>query len=182
MKSSQNNLGELRDSFRLPDGSSIYSAECIAIIKALILIKNCCDEREFVIYSDSLSCLLAIQNLQVRNRLICEAINILHSLATEYDRIVHICWVPGHVGIGGNEAADKAAKTALSGEAVDIRIPHTDFRQVISNYINDKWQSMWAEAQVDHQNDLYRAHPFLPYRYNASGLTRKEERVIARLQ
>jgi hypothetical protein len=46
---------------RLPSCSSVYTAECKAILMAYDIIENSC-EKSFVICSDSLSCLQALSN------------------------------------------------------------------------------------------------------------------------
>ena len=56
---------------RLPDNSSIFSAEAHAIILCLDFIDRY-DFNRFVVFSDSLSCLQAIHNARWSNPLICE--------------------------------------------------------------------------------------------------------------
>ena len=40
--------------------------------------------------------------------------------------IVNFCWIPSHIGIHGNDEADRAAKSAL--ETVKFKIPCTDLK------------------------------------------------------
>ena len=52
-------------------------------------------------------------------------------------------WVPGHVGISGNSAADSAAEAVIGGNASDDYIPFSDLKPRLNNYITELWQTEW---------------------------------------
>ena len=166
------------EAFRLPDGSSIFTAESSAISQALQYVQSNPDISEAAIFSDSLSCLEALLGLQTRNPLTTEILNLLHFIQS-IPKTVHLCWIPGHVGIRGNEAADKAAKDALEISEDDIRvtkIPHSDFRPFVRKYCYDLWQTWWDRGA----SSMYPTHPVLPYKFTTACLTRNEEWVYTR--
>ena len=163
---------------RLPNNTSIFTAEAFALAHATEVIKRINNSNEFVIYTDSLSCVRALQHRKLDNQYIRHTANRLHILH-QSGKTVSVCWIPGHAGIVGNEKADCAAKASLEDDhenAIRIFQPHTDSRQYIKQYVQRIWKIAWD--QVD--NDLHRVHPILPYVYEAS-LSRHEERVLARL-
>ena len=68
------------------------------------------------------------------------------------------CWVLSHVGIRGNELADKAAKTALKGRKINITLPFTDFRPTIKQYLRKQWSDFWL---LQTENKLQVVQPAL---------------------
>ena len=56
---------------------------------------------------------------------------------------VFFLWTPGHIGIPGNERADKAAREALQLDIFRMPLPWTDFKPKIKQLIQAKWQENW---------------------------------------
>ena len=97
---------------RLPNGSSISSAEFRAILLALNIADMSVNER-ILILSDSLSCLQSIDNQKLNHPLILEIVTVVHRLTLNGKQLVFM-WLPSHAGLAGNVAADAAAKAALN--------------------------------------------------------------------
>ena len=125
-------------SMRLPDSSSIFTAEIWAIITALEEIKNA-SESKFILFTDSLSCLQALLYMKLEHPLIGMAIRKCVFLNIANKDII-FCWVPSHVGIKGNEKADSAVKSALDLPHAQVGVPYTDFKHLISQYIFSTWK------------------------------------------
>jgi hypothetical protein len=62
---------------RLPNHASVFSAEAIAILLALDIISQS-TEQDFLIVSDSLSCVIAVENRNLENPLVVEILKRLH--------------------------------------------------------------------------------------------------------
>mgnify|MGYP001164295061 CR=1 FL=1 len=88
------------------------------------------------------------------------------------------CWLPGHVGIQGNEVADGAAKASLNMQPADAKVPYTDSKPLINKYVHDKWQSQW-NLQIE--NKLHEIKPIISSESVQSFRSvRREEVVLAR--
>ena len=163
-----------RSKLRLPDGASIFSAEIKAIQLALNFITTR-TENKFIIFTDSLSVLQALTNRKWDHPLIQEVLLKHHTLCKEKSLV--FCWVPSHVGIRGNEEADRAAKASLELHQSSIKLPYTDFKPNINVYIKDTWQSSWNEAIF---NKLHAIMPTLGEWHSGNRTVRREEVVLAR--
>ena len=104
-----------------------------AIDLALDFINDCNSCNKFVIFSDSLSVLLALNHTISKNQQI-QNILLKHHSISEKKTIVY-CWVPSRVGIYGNEQVDKKAKESLSLEQTDFKIPFVNFKPFINEYV-----------------------------------------------
>ena len=134
--------GNITLSSRLPNDSSIFTAEAQAIILALNIIKESTNH-QFYIFSDSLSCLQAIANMKLTNPQILKILETHNELSLE-NKLVKFCWVPSHVGIERNEAADAAATTGINHPFDEtIRIPYSDLKCKVRQHYQDILQNKW---------------------------------------
>ena len=83
-------------------------------------------------------------------------------------------WVPGRVGIRGNEAAGRATKEALEKEPTDDLMPFSDLKPLTAKYIHQVWQKEWDEA-ITVSNKLHDILPKLSDKLLAFCNTRKED-------
>ena len=102
--------GELYQ-FRLPNNFSIFFAE----LKSINHIEQDISWR-YIICTDSLSAMQALEGEKTDNPLIVSLLEKLSRLCERADIV--FCWLPSHIGMSGNEEADKAAKDALSPDVL----------------------------------------------------------------
>jgi len=135
---------------QLPNSVSVYTAELYAILLALNELSKQ-QHKYYLLFSNSLSSLNSIANKKLEHPKTLQILLKYHNLFTRSFNII-FCWLPSHVGISGNEQADKAAKSALNKPILRIPIPYTDLKPIINKYIHNKWQQTW---NVQTQNKLH---------------------------
>lgn len=124
-------LGDTSRAFTLPKHASVFTSELVAIIKALCYIEVD-NGNSYLILSDSLSSLIALRMLYPSNALVQEILQRV-TVLTESGTTITFCWIPGHVGIAGNERADAAAKRAAQRPSTRrFPVPARDFYSTIS--------------------------------------------------
>ena len=126
-------------SYRLRDGCSIFTAEVEAIDKALKYVKVSSVER-FVIFSDSMSVLQAIESQESKNPLVNRVLQTCQEILSN-GKFITFCWIPSH---RGNEDADRAAKDAISkAQPAHFELPCTDVFIKIQPFVSSLWQKRW---------------------------------------
>ena len=131
----------------LHKSASVFTAELYAILAALTLTFTLPDKKEFTIISDSLSSLEAIQNLSPENQIVCRIRKHLHNLK-KMGKEIKLIWVPGHIGIPGNERADRRANASAKQTSYSstLQLSLQDFKFVVKNYFLKKWQDSWHQT------------------------------------
>jgi hypothetical protein len=113
------------------------------------------NDRNVVIFSDSLSSLMSIEGKHSSSRpnLIKEILEKYNEIA---DRTVLLVWIPSHVDITGNETADSLAKSALGHQTVDreVKFEASELNELTNKYINIKWQEMWNNSKTGKFNKV----------------------------
>jgi ribonuclease HI len=155
---------------------SIFSAEIRALELALNEIDKSEDEKH-IIYSDSKSALQALEDRWTTNPLLRRVLELHTNIRKS--KLVIFCWVPSHVGIKGNEAADQAAKTALDSPVSDPAIPAVDWLPIATQYIKTQRKDQWDKIQT---NKLKEIIPNLLDHHQIQCNNRRDEVVMTRLR
>ena len=166
---------------RLPENSTIFAAEATTISLPLNYYQHMgLVHHDVVVYSDSMSCLQAIEGEDTENPFIFHIMNLLWSLSDKGTH-VHFCWVPSNCGIDGNESVDQLTKETLVQDIDPLANAHyTDMKPLVNSYFQKLVQTKW-DVPV-HGRDLYLVKPTLGPPKKFQHLTRAEEVVITRLR
>ena len=151
----------------------MYTSELYAIKYALISIESRC-LKDTIIYSDSRSAIEAIRSYCPRNALVCNIQFLLHNLIKKRISVV-LCWIPGHVGLEGNEKADKAAKEAITFPKLTEDLPVEDIKIHVKNIVNNNWQQEWQNCP---QQNKLRAIKETVKAWNSSSQSKRRDEVI----
>ncbi|GFT26116.1 RNase H domain-containing protein [Trichonephila clavipes] len=130
--------------FRIRDECSVFQAELLCIAQAVSWIcNNEILSLNFLICSDSLSSLCALNNIYSQNKLIVKThinLDFLRSRGVQ----VFFSFVRGHTGIYGNERADWLAKEATKlRDLVPTSIPKSYHKKVFKEKIISEWNNLY---------------------------------------
>ena len=159
----------------LPGNASIFTAELQALKMAFNIVKNC-DWDRFIIFTDSLSSLQALDSNYCYHPFIQDILKLFNDCFLANKKVV-LAWVPNPVGIKGNETADELAKQALNFNVLDLKVPYTDLKVNVNSVFKQKWQAQWNACP---DNKLFQINPTVGDFYVWTGLSCREEIVITR--
>lgn len=136
---------------RISDGSTVYTGELSAIRLAFEYIRRVSPslvERKFAIFTDSLSVVASFQTGKSKTKpnMLTEAIESLHGTDSE----VTLIWVPSHIGIPGNERADRLANLGANVKEVgwNVGCELQDAYSQADRYVTEHWQNEWESANT----------------------------------
>ena len=161
---------------RLAHATSSMKPELAAIILALTWIDQLDLYTGAVIFSDSLSGLMAIKNAKDDN-FINEVLTLITFLRFK-NIIVSFEWIPAHCGLKHNETVGYYAKLGLSSQIQIFNKPtFLEEKDKIIQKANKVWQQRWQDSHYF----LKQFQPLVSTKFSIS-LTRREENIIHRLR
>lgn len=178
------NTGEGK-SYNIKSPVSIKATEIVAIWMAIKegLHMQC---NNIAIFSDSLSSILAINSCKLlKNKKYYEKL-ILNLVKENPSVNIAIIWIPSHVGLQGNEEADKLAKIGTEGNdysyTIEIKLDPAECINIIDNQIFNKWTEEYENC-VDKGKHLKAilGKPFRIPWFKNSNLSHKNIKLINRL-
>ena len=149
----------LEQSTPLPKGTTIFTAEAMAITEAVThSIYNIrqnhriLPDTAFHIYSDNLACLHSLRNPYSPPHAHLFVPTLIQSTTTPSQ--VTFCHVPAHTNISGNEKADSLANQGAALSHTVIELPKSDLKEINKTNIKQKVDThsaeIWARFLTDH--------------------------------
>lgn len=169
--------GAFTKALRMDSMASIFSAEIYGVSLAIehIMSNNIL---KAILFVDSQSVIQALSSrLPTKNLLVLHVRSKINR-ALQLGRTIRFCWVPSHVGIPGNEQADKLAASAKD-LAASFGLPYQDLRPLWKKALLKTWQSEW---DVECNNKLHVIKPVLALWESSFRKERRLEVLLCRLR
>ncbi|ELU15698.1 hypothetical protein CAPTEDRAFT_201116 [Capitella teleta] len=125
----------------------LYSPKAYEFIKGYLCLPS----------SRTIRSLTALSNCDITHPYLLSILTKQNNLVRKGKLVVFI-WCPSHVGILGNEVADRLAKQALVMPVTKLPLPHTDYKSPIRSYVKSLWQNEWDEET---DNKLHSIQPVI---------------------
>ena len=169
---------------RISDNLTVFTSELIAIklcLKWITENSTLLHNRNIVIYSDSLSSIISLENnsSSTRSNLVGEILKMFNYIQ---NKCVTLAWIPSHVNIRGNECADILAKSSILNNKIDceVTMEQAEMHELIDKFIIKKWQEQWSKSQTGRQYKL--VEPNVSCKIKLECLNRNKENKLTRMR
>jgi len=154
--------------------ASVFTAELMAIREAIThgMSQNW---HSFTVITDSRSSVQAINKYNSNNVIV----QTIQDMIIDNNLKLELCWVPSHVGVPMNEAADVGARQASKRPPTITMIPRNDLKSQIRKISLSKWKNGW---QAVDNNKLRTVMEELTPLTNCSCSNREWERALCRMR
>ena len=136
-----------QNQFKLPDTSSVYQAELLAIQAAARALYYLPQARFVKIFVDSQAAIKALDMETLTSATVRQTVMALNK-APDHIRRISISWVKAHIGTTGNEAADQQAKSGCtSDQLIYIPPPLSYLKSRVDDFFLTSWKQFWTTSQ-----------------------------------
>ena len=170
-----------------PCGSfcSNNDAEKLAIHQTLLQINNSFEtdpqtRTGIAIFTDSLSTLQKLENGTDASKEINDIKRKISSIITQHKIELHLQWIPSHIGLKGNEAADQLAKRGASLPQPENPVPYETVCRMVKSNLQEEWLNSWATGTT--ARNVYRYMNGPRPRDDLNKLPRREQSIIFQLR
>lgn len=169
---------------RLPNGTTILTAELLAIQSALQFLESTeVKNKDVAVITDSLSAAnLLLNNRHNHSSTKSEIMGLVTSLHTKRRVTIHFVWVPGHVGLPGNEKVNNLARRAAEKQVIDTsqQISLMEIQQNIDNIVEAEWQQQYNISAT--ARGYKQLEPAINRKIKFTNNNRRKETIITRLR
>jgi ribonuclease HI len=159
---------------RLAKQMCIFNAEAQIIIEAIKATRRWGIVKRILI-TDSFSNLMAQETVFTKGN--TKKTELKDVLAEEGSNL-RLMWVPSHMGITGNEHADKAAKEALDQNVeTTIKVVKSDYCKWVKEKIRQRWQNEWRSFS----SSMVTIKPHVDINKSTEGLPQRQQVAVSRL-
>jgi len=159
---------------RLQNDTTIYTTELFAILSAIKFATNL--PGQYVLWTDSLSSIKALSSTAPADHHLIH--KITECMKTMPDDKIVIEWIPSHMGIEGNERADRLAKQALELQQTTLRwLGKIEAYRKINAHYASKNRTQWSRNQL-YNSAAYPAEA----NYEHHSFSRQQQIAVSRLR